>query len=136
MRDLVWTLAVVVAATQPVGAAVYVLDAALIAGGDTIWLAISMVVALLAFVPLAWAVLVTDAGVVMLWWALGRLAARPSGHGRMALPVGCMVGERRGRREAVGMKTRTESPARRSWAAAWRSKVPDRLVVGPEHEAG
>ncbi len=70
VRDLVGTLALVVAATQPVGAAVYVLDATLIAGGDTIWLAISMVVALLAFVPLAWAVLVTDAGVVMLWWAL------------------------------------------------------------------
>ena len=71
VRDLVWMLAVVVAATQPVGAAVYVLDAALIAGGDTVWLAISMAVALVAFVPLAWAVLATDAGVVLLWWALG-----------------------------------------------------------------
>jgi len=77
VQDLAWSLVVVVAATQPVGAAVYVLDAILIAAGDGRFLAWSMFVAALLFVPLAGVVLVTEAGVVALWWALvGWLLAR------------------------------------------------------------
>jgi putative MATE family efflux protein len=70
VQDLVWSLAVVVAATQPVGAAVYVLDAILIAAEDGRYLASTMFAAFLVFVPLAALVLVHDAGVVALWWAL------------------------------------------------------------------
>jgi putative MATE family efflux protein len=70
VQHLAWSLAVVVAATQPVGAAVYVLDAILIASGDGRYLAWTMLVAALVFLPLAGLVLVTGAGVVTLWWAL------------------------------------------------------------------
>lgn len=70
VRDLTWSLAVVAAATQPVGAAVYVLDAILIAAGDGRYLAWTMLVAALTFLPLAGLVLATGAGVVALWWAL------------------------------------------------------------------
>ena len=77
VRDLVWSLVVVVAASQPIGALLYVLDGILIGAGDTRYLAWTMLVALLTFLPLAGAVLVTDAGVVALWWALtGWLLAR------------------------------------------------------------
>ena len=77
VRHLAWSLAVVVAATQPVGAAVYVLDAILIAAGDGRYLAWTMLVAALTFLPLAGLVLITRAGVVALWWALvGWLLAR------------------------------------------------------------
>ena len=70
VQELVWSLAVVVAATQPVGAAVYILEAVLIAGDDGRYLAWSMLLAGLVFLPLAGAVLATGAGVVALWWAL------------------------------------------------------------------
>jgi putative MATE family efflux protein len=70
VRDLVRSLAVVVAATQPIGALLYVLDGILIGAGDTRYLAGTMLVALVAFLPLAGAVLVTGAGIVALWWAL------------------------------------------------------------------
>jgi putative MATE family efflux protein len=77
VQHLAWSLAVVVAATQPVGATVYVLDAILIAAGDGGYLAWTMLAAALVFLPLAGLVLVTDAGVVALWWALvGWLLAR------------------------------------------------------------
>jgi len=77
VRDLVWSLAVVVAAGQPIGALLYVLDGILIGAGDTRYLAWTMLVALLTFLPLAGAVLVTDAGIIALWWALsGWLLAR------------------------------------------------------------
>lgn len=70
VRDLVGSLAVVVAASQPIGALLYVLDGILIGAGDTRYLAGTMLVALVTFLPLAGAVLVTGAGVVALWWAL------------------------------------------------------------------
>ena len=77
VRTLLSSLAIVVAATQPVGAAVYVLDAILIATGDARYLAWTMLVASVVFLPLAGAVLATGAGVVALWWALvGWLLAR------------------------------------------------------------
>lgn len=71
VRDLVWSLAIVLAATQPIGAVLYVLDAVLIGAGDGRFLAWSMLVALVVFLPLAGLVLATGAGVVVLWWALG-----------------------------------------------------------------
>jgi putative MATE family efflux protein len=70
VRELIWVLAIVVAATQPIGAAVYVLDAVLIAAGDGRYLAWAMLVSAFVFLPLAGAVLLTDAGAVALWWAL------------------------------------------------------------------
>lgn len=70
VRDLVWSLVLVVAASQPVGALLYVLDGILIGAGDTRYLAWTMLVALVVFLPLAGAVLVTEAGVLALWWAL------------------------------------------------------------------
>ena len=77
VQDLVWSLVVVVAATQPVAAGVYILDAILIAAGDGGYLAWTMLVAVIVFLPLAGTVAVTDAGVVALWWALvGWLFAR------------------------------------------------------------
>lgn len=77
VRDLVWSLALVVAASQPIGALLYVLDGILIGAGDTRYLAWTMLAALLTFLPLAAAVLVTEAGVVALWGALtGWLLAR------------------------------------------------------------
>jgi putative MATE family efflux protein len=77
VRDLVWSLAVVVATSQPIGALLYVLDGILIGAGDTRYLAWTLLVALLTFLPLAGAVLVADAGLIALWWALaGWLLAR------------------------------------------------------------
>jgi putative MATE family efflux protein len=77
VRDLVWSLAAVVAATQPIGALLYVLDGILIGAGDLSYLAATMLVALVVFLPLACLVLVTDAGILALWWALaGWLLAR------------------------------------------------------------
>lgn len=77
VQDLVRSLVVVVAASQPIGALLYVLDGILIGAGDTRYLAGTMLVALVTFLPLAGAVLVTEAGVVALWWALtGWLLAR------------------------------------------------------------
>ena len=52
VRDLVWSLAVVVAATQPIGALLYVLDGILIGAGDLRYLAWTMLVALVV-VPAA-----------------------------------------------------------------------------------
>jgi Na+-driven multidrug efflux pump len=77
VRELVWSLALVVAATQPIGAILYVLDGILIGAGDLRYLAWTMLVALVVFLPLAAVVHATDAGVVTLWWALtGWLLAR------------------------------------------------------------
>ena len=77
VRELIWSLAVIVAAGQPIGALLYVLDGILIGAGDTRYLAGTMLVALLTFLPLAGAVFVTEAGILALWWALtGWLLAR------------------------------------------------------------
>jgi len=77
VRDLVWSLVVVVAASQPIGALLYVLDGILIGAGDTRYLAWTMLFALVTFLPLASTVLVTEAGIIALWWALaGWLLAR------------------------------------------------------------
>lgn len=68
--ELVGSLVVVVAASQPIGALLYVLDGILIGAGDSAFLALTMGLALVVFAPLAGFVLVTEAGVVLLWWAL------------------------------------------------------------------
>jgi putative MATE family efflux protein len=82
VQDLAASLVLVVAATQPVGASVYVLDAVLIAAGDSRCLALTMLVATATFLPMAGLVLATDAGIVALWWALvGWLLARLIGIG-------------------------------------------------------
>jgi putative MATE family efflux protein len=59
-----------VALMQPINAAVFVLDGILIGAGDARYLALAMVCATAIFLPLAWLVLVTDAGLVALWGAL------------------------------------------------------------------
>jgi Na+-driven multidrug efflux pump len=70
VRDLVSSLALVVAATQPVGALLYVVDGILIGAGDLRYLAWTMLAALIVFLPLAAAVYLAEAGVVALWGAL------------------------------------------------------------------
>jgi putative MATE family efflux protein len=59
----------VAALQQPVSGVVFVLDGVLIGAGDGRYLAWAGVVNLVAFVPLALAVLWLDAGLVWLWWA-------------------------------------------------------------------
>ena len=71
VRDLVWPLAAVVAITNPIGSLLYVLDGVLIGAGDVRYLAWSMLVALMVFLPLAGLVMATKGGVVALWWVLG-----------------------------------------------------------------
>jgi Na+-driven multidrug efflux pump len=62
-------LAVVVAASQLVGAVLYVLDRVLIGAGDLRYLALTQLAAVVAFLPLAWVVLAIQAGV---WRCGGR----------------------------------------------------------------
>jgi putative MATE family efflux protein len=71
VRDLVWPLAAVVAVTNPIGSVLYVLEGVLIGAGDVRYLAMSMLLALMVFLPLAGLVMATQAGVVALWWVLG-----------------------------------------------------------------
>ena len=62
---------VVAALFQPVNGVVFALDGVLIGAGDGRYLALAGVLTLVAFLPLAALVLVTDAGLVALWWAFG-----------------------------------------------------------------
>jgi Na+-driven multidrug efflux pump len=55
---------------QPLAAAVFVLDGILIGAGDVRYLALAMIGATACFLPLAWAVLAADAGLLALWGAL------------------------------------------------------------------
>ncbi|MDU0313108.1 MATE family efflux transporter [Phycicoccus sp. M110.8] len=70
VREIALTLVLVVAATQPVGAVLYVIEDVLIGAGDGGFLAWSSLVALAGFLPLAWLVLARREGVVALWGAL------------------------------------------------------------------
>lgn len=70
VREIAFSLVLVVAATQPVGAMLYVIDDVLIGAGDGRFLAWSSLAALTAFLPLAWLVLAKRSGVVALWGAL------------------------------------------------------------------
>jgi putative MATE family efflux protein len=71
VRALLSSVLVVAALFQPVNGVVFALDGVLIGAGDGRYLAVAGVLTLAAFLPLAWLVLATDAGVVALWWAFG-----------------------------------------------------------------
>lgn len=67
LRDVLLVAAVL----QPVSGVVFVLDGVLIGAGDGRFLAIAGLITLAVFLPLAWLVLATDAGLVALWFAFG-----------------------------------------------------------------
>jgi putative MATE family efflux protein len=71
VRALLSSVLVVAALFQPVNGIVFALDGVLIGAGDGRYLALAGVLTLVAFLPLAALVLVTDAGLVALWWAFG-----------------------------------------------------------------
>ncbi len=71
VRSLLEAVLVGVAALQPVGGVVFVLDGVLIGAGDMRYLAGAGVVTLLAFLPAALAVLAFGGGLVALWAAFG-----------------------------------------------------------------
>ena len=77
VRALLTAVLLVGALFQPVAGVVFALDGILIGAGDGRYLAWAGVVTLVVFLPLAGLVLVTDAGLVALWWAFnGFLLAR------------------------------------------------------------
>jgi MATE family, multidrug efflux pump len=77
VQALLSRVLVVVAVQQPVAGVVFVLDGVLIGAGDGRYLAWAGVITLLAFVPLALAVLWFGGGLVALWWAFtGFMLAR------------------------------------------------------------
>ena len=61
---------VVVALMQPLAGPVFVWDGILIGAGDAGFLAWAQIIMYAAFLPAVWWVLVADAGLVALWWAL------------------------------------------------------------------
>lgn len=63
-------LLLIVAVTQPIAGAVFVLDGVLIGAGDGGYLAGAMLVTLAVFVPVALLVPVLGGGVAALWWTL------------------------------------------------------------------
>lgn len=69
VQELLSTVLIVVALHQPVSGIVFVLDGVLIGAGDGRYLAVAGVVALLAFAPMAFAVMWLGGGLVWLWWA-------------------------------------------------------------------
>jgi putative MATE family efflux protein len=71
VRALLSSVLVVAALFQPVNGVVFALDGVLIGAGDGRYLAVAGVLTLVAFLPLAAFVLVSDAGLVALWWAFG-----------------------------------------------------------------
>jgi putative MATE family efflux protein len=71
VQALLSSVLVVAALFQPVNGVVFALDGVLIGAGDGPYLALAGILTLAAFLPLAVLVLVTDAGVVALWWAFG-----------------------------------------------------------------
>lgn len=71
VQDLLVAVLVVVAALQPMSGVVFVLDGVLIGAGDGAYLAWAGVITLVCFAPLAYAVHVTDSGLLWLWAAFG-----------------------------------------------------------------
>jgi putative MATE family efflux protein len=71
VRDQLLAVLILVAALQPVAGAVFVLDGVLIGAGDMRFLAVASMVSTAAFLPAAWLVLSTGAGLVALWTAIG-----------------------------------------------------------------
>jgi Na+-driven multidrug efflux pump len=77
VRALLSSVLLVAAVFLPVCGVVFTLDGVLIGAGDGRYLAWAGVLTLAAFLPLAVAVRLTDAGLVALWWAFdGYLLAR------------------------------------------------------------
>ncbi len=70
-RTLVAQVLVVVALVTPIAGIVYVLDGVLIGAGDSRYLALAGVIALIAYAPLALIVGAQDSGLVWLWIAYG-----------------------------------------------------------------
>ena len=62
---------VVLAFLQPLAGVVFALDGVLIGAGDTRYLAVMQGIVTVTFLPAAWLVLATDAGLAGLWWAMG-----------------------------------------------------------------
>ena len=71
VQQLIGRVLVVVAAVTPVAGVVYVLDGVLIGAGDSRYLALAGLVALVVYAPLALVVDQTAAGLVWLWVAYG-----------------------------------------------------------------
>jgi Na+-driven multidrug efflux pump len=72
----------VVAALQPVNAIVFVLDGILIGAGESRFLALAMVAATAVYLPVAWLVYASGAGLLALWCAIGVfMMARLAGMG-------------------------------------------------------
>lgn len=69
VRRTLAAVLLVAAIAQPLNGIVFVLDGVLIGAGDGKYLAVAGVLALLAFLPMAFSVLWFDGGVVALWWA-------------------------------------------------------------------
>lgn len=69
VQDLLAGVLLIVAVHQPVAGIVFVLDGVLIGAGDGRYLAWAGLVNLLAFVPMAVVVMVTDGSLAALWWA-------------------------------------------------------------------
>jgi putative MATE family efflux protein len=77
VQQLLAGVLVLVAVQQPVSGVVFVLDGVLIGAGDGRYLAWAGVITLVCFAPLAYAVQVTDAGLMWLWAAFsGFMLAR------------------------------------------------------------
>lgn len=77
VRNLLATVLVVAAVSQPVAGVVFALDGVLIGAGDARYLAWAGVATLAVFAPLALAVLAADGGLVALWWTFtGFMLAR------------------------------------------------------------
>jgi putative MATE family efflux protein len=75
VRSIAVMLLILAALMQPVNGVVFVLDGLLIGAGDLGYLAVAMVVGLVAFVPVALGVLAAGLGIAWLWAALILLMA-------------------------------------------------------------
>ena len=107
VRSALLDVLLVAALLQPISGVVFVLDGVLIGAGDGRFLAMAGVITLAVFLPLAWLVLATDAGLVALWLAFGgfmlaRMATllwRERGNAWLvtgAPPTGCTTGDATG----------------------------------------
>jgi putative MATE family efflux protein len=70
VRHLLIPVLIAVAIMQPLGGAVFVLDGILIGAGDVRYLALAMAAATACYLPVAFLVLATNAGLLALWGAM------------------------------------------------------------------
>lgn len=79
VQHLLWLCMVAIGLHQPLAAVVFLLDGVLIGSGDTRYIAFVLSMATCTFIPIAWAAVHWDLGVVGLWCAMiGFLATRGS----------------------------------------------------------